>query len=352
MTIDRETPAPSARPLQRSTMRDVAALADVSQKTVSRVINGEKYVSAEIAQRVHEAIERLDYRHNMAASQLRAGTTAAAVGVILVDISNPFSSALHRAVEDVFRTRRISVLAASTDEDAERERAAVSTFTARRVDGLIMMPASHDHSYLSADVRAGTHIVLVDRPPAFLNIDSVVSDNQGGAAHGVEHLLSHGHRRIGFIGDWPSVTSSHLRYVGYRQALDAAGIAVDESIVLRGFDDPAEVERQCLGLLGSDTPPTALFVAQNALCAPVVRAVRSLGLQQEIAVVGFDGFESADLVEPGLTVIAQDPVQMGTLAAEILVERMTGEKGDPKNIVLPTRLIERGSGEISGPFAA
>ncbi|MEV6929316.1 LacI family DNA-binding transcriptional regulator [Dactylosporangium sp. NPDC051485] len=353
MTNQKEDTTSPVKRYQRSTMRDVAALADVSPKTVSRVINGEKYVSAEIVERVHAAMERLDYRHNLAASQLRAGTTSAAIGLILVDISNPFSSMLHRAVEDVFRTRGIAVLSASTDEDAARERAAVATFAARRVDGLIMMPASHDHSYLSADVRAGTHIVLIDRPPAFLNVDSVVSDNLGGAETGVRHLISHGHRQIGFIGDWPGVVSSQLRYDGYRRALETAGIPIDDSLVARGFSSSADVEETSRALLLRSGAPTALFVAQNALCAAVIRAIRTHGAHDRVAIVGFDGFEGADLIEPGLTVITQDPLRMGTLAAETLVQRMSGASTTPAmNHVLPTVLIERGSGELPGPFAA
>ncbi|WP_428932416.1 LacI family DNA-binding transcriptional regulator [Microbacterium sp. YY-01] len=339
--------------IQRATMRDVAALAEVSAKTVSRVINGEKYVSNEIAERVRDAMERLDYRHNLAASQLRAGTNAAAIGVILVDISNPFSSAVHRAIEDVFRPLGISVIAASTDEDAVREREAVVTFAARRVDGLIIMPASHDHSYLSADVRAGTHVIMIDRPPSFLNVDSVVSDNRAGATDGVRHLVKYGHRRIGFIGDWPEVVSSQLRFEGYEDALAAAGIDIDESVIVRGFDSPADAEGAVVRMLEVRDAPTAFFVAQNVLCGPVVRALRQVGQQRSVAVVGFDGFEGADLVEPGLTVIAQDPFRIGELAAETLAGRLDGTiASTASHHVLPTSLIERGSGELPGPFAS
>jgi len=334
-------------------MRDVAALAEVSAKTVSRVINGEKYVSEEIAERVREAMERLDYRHNLAASQLRAGTNAAAIGVILVDISNPFSSAVHRAIEDVFRPLGISVIAASTDEDAAREREAVATFTARRVDGLIMMPASHDHSYLNADVRAGTRVIMIDRPPAYLNVDSVVSDNRAGAMQGVRHLIDHGHRRIGFVGDWPDVVSSQLRFDGYVDALRGAGIDADDSLIVRGFGQPNDAEEAVVSMLAAQDAPTAVFAAQNALCGPVVRALRKTGLQRSVALVGFDGFDNADLIEPGLTVIAQDPFRMGELAARTLAGRLDGTlTTDTSHRVLPTSLIQRGSGELPGPFAA
>lgn len=340
------------KPLVRSTIRDVAALAEVSAKTVSRVVNGERYVSAEVADRVNQAIRRLGYRHNLAASALRAGTTSSAVGVILVDISNPFSSAIHRAVQDAFAGTGIAVLSASTDEEAERERAAVDAFVKRRVDGLIVMPASHDHAYLGAETAAGMHVVMIDRPPAFLNVDSVVSENREGATRGVEHLIAAGHRRIGFVGNWPSVTSSRQRFEGYGQALQRAGIPFDSGLVAQGFRDEDEVRGAATALLTMADTPSALFVGQNVLCAPVIRAVRALGRSGSVAIVGFDGFDSADLIEPGLTVVTQDPVAMGRTAAEILLGRIQGNRSPARADVLPVQLVERGSGEIPGPAAA
>jgi LacI family transcriptional regulator len=340
----------TAKPLQRATMRDVAALADVSIKTVSRVINGEKYISDAISRRVNEAIQRLNYRHNLAASQLRAGVNSSAVGVILVDISNPFSAAVHRAVEDVFQGTGIAVFLASTDEEAEREKAAVHAFSKRRVDGFVIMPASHDQGYLRSEITAGTHVVIIDRPPAYLNVDSVVSENRKGARTGVEHLIRHGHRRIGFIGDWPTVASSQLRLAGYEDALSHAGIERDGGIILQGFADSDTVQRATEELIANDPTVTALFVAQNALCQPVIRAVRAQNRRREMGIVGFDGFDGADLVEPGLTVIAQDPALIGRTAGTILLGRMNGENPEPRAQILETHLIVRGSGEIPGPF--
>jgi LacI family transcriptional regulator len=344
--IDHKKPGP------RPTMRDVAALAGVSIKTVSRVINGEKYISPAVADRVEEAINRLNYRHNLAASQLRARAGSSAIGVILVDISNPFSSTVYRAIEDAFRDSDVAVLSASTDEQAERERSAVHVFSTRRVDGLIVMPASHDQSYLQPEIAAGIHIVIIDRPPSFLNADSVVSANREGARTAVEHLIAHGHRRVGLIGDWENVASARLRFEGYADALTQHSAAVDPAIVRQGFASSDAVEQAVRDLFNSASPPSALFISQNALCVPSLRALRALGLQNKIAVVGFDGFEGADLLEPGLTVVAQDPVRMGHVAAQILSRRISGDASPRESQLLPMTLIPRGSGEIAGPFPA
>src|SRR5205823_12465477 len=183
-------------------MRDVAALAKVSIKTVSRVVNAEAGVSPSLVRRVMAAAERLDYRHNMTASSLRRSKgRSATIGVVLEDVANPFSSALHRSIEDVAVLRGVLVLAGSSDEDEEREQQLVSAFASRRVDGLIIQPSSHDHSYLLAERNAGTPVVFVDRPPSFLDADAVVTDNVAGIRQAVRHLLDHGHRRIAYLRD-------------------------------------------------------------------------------------------------------------------------------------------------------
>ena len=330
-------------------MREVAALAGVSLKTVSRFINAEPGVSAELATRVSAAIERLDYRHNLQASSLRrVDGKSATIGVILEDIANPFSSTLHRAIENVAVKRSVLVLAGSLEEDAARERELVSAFASRRVDGLVIMPASHDHSYLLNERKAGTALVFVDRPPSFLDADTVLTDNLGGARRGIQHLVAHGHRRIAYVGDLQSIVTAALRYQGYREELDAHHLPLDPDMVrldLRGTE-PAEAETT--KLLALRPAPTAIFAAQNLLTIGVFRALRRLGLHHKVALVGFDDFLLADLLDPGITVIAQDPGAMGTAAAELLFNRLDGDRSPTVHRIIPTRLIARGSGEI-GP---
>src|ERR1700716_3130651 len=203
-------------------MRDVAALAGVSIKTVSRVVNAEGTVTPGLAAQVLEAVDRLDYRQNLTASSLRRSDgKSATIGVVLEDVANPFSSTLHRAIENVALRRGVLVFAGSSDEDAARERSLVAEFTSRRVDGLIIVPASHDHSYLLSERRAGTAIVFVDRPPSFLDAGTVLTDNEAGVRRGVRHLISHGHRRIGYLGDMQSIATAAMRHQGYLQELAA-----------------------------------------------------------------------------------------------------------------------------------
>ncbi len=328
-------------------MRDVAALAKVSLKTVSRVVNGETGVSPRLAKRVLAASERLAYRHNLTASTLRRSDgRSLTIGVGLEDVANPFASTLHRAIEDVAVERRVLVLAGSSDEDDDRERQLVSAFTARRVDGLIIQPSSRDHSYLAAERGAGTPVVFVDRLPHSLDVDAVVTDNTAGIRRAVRHLLDHGHRRIGYLGDLHLISTAAERHQGYVDELTERELQVDPSLVrldLRGID---KAEQATVDLLASPRPPTALVTGQNLITFGALRALRGLELHRKVALVGFDDFILADLLEPGITVIAQDPAAIGRTAAGVLFRRLDGDRSPAEVHMVRTRMITRGSGEI------
>src|SRR3989440_7848020 len=172
-------------------MVDVARLAGVALKTVSRVVNAEPGVSPELEARVKRAIEQLNYRRDANAATLRRlGRKTQTIGLVLEDVSNPFSSELHRAVEDAARERGVLVFAGSCDEDPDRERELIGSFRERRVDGIIVVPASHDHLYLHEERRAGTALAFVDPPASPLGRDSVVPGNPGCATEGPRHPLS------------------------------------------------------------------------------------------------------------------------------------------------------------------
>jgi LacI family transcriptional regulator len=328
-------------------MRDVAALARVGLKTVSRVINDEPGVSPELRARVARAIEQIGYRPNLTASNLRRidGRTAT-IGTVLENVANPFSAAVQRAVEDVARSHGVMVLASSADEDGGRERALVVSFVSRRVDGLILVPADADHSYLAAERRAGLAVVFVDRPPRFLDADVVMSANRDGAASAVRHLAASGHRRIAFVGDLVTIHTATERLAGYRDGMLGSGFAIDESLVRMGVRSVEAADAIVAELLTGGDPPSALFSAQNLITEGAVHALRRLGLQHEVALVGFDDFPMADLLEPAVTVVAQDPTRMGELAATLLFRRMAGDRSPSEIVVLPTTLVPRGSGEI------
>ena len=189
-------------------------------------------------------------------------------------------------------------------------------------------------------------MVFVDRRPRGLDADVVVSTNESGAAEAVRHLLSHGHRRIAYLGDAPTIPTARDRLAGYRDAMATAGLEVDERLVLEGVGDTTLADGAISRLLDDVDPPTALFTAQNFVTVGAIRALRRVDRQQEVAVVGFDDFPLADLLDPAVTVVAQDVAALGRIAAERLFARIAGDGSAPKLHLVPTTLIRRGSGEI------
>jgi LacI family transcriptional regulator len=335
---------------ERPTMKEVAALAGVSLKTVSRVVNEVPTVDPALVAKVHLAMDRLGFRPNLAASNLRRGDGRThTVGLLVEDVANPFSAAVHRAVEDYASQRGVLVLSSSLDEDAERERRMVRALVARRVDGLIIVPASADHRYLVAEQEAGTAVVFVDRLPTPLIGDAVVTDNREASAEGVRHLIAAGHRRIAYLGDTESLPTARDRYAGYCDALRAAavrGCALDPELVVHGLRTTVAADEAVTGLLSRPDPPTALFSSQNLVTIGAVQALHRLGLRHRVALVGFDDFPLAQLLDPGVTVLAQQPSRIGTLAARLLFDRMAGDDAPPRAHVISSTLIPRGSGEI------
>jgi LacI family transcriptional regulator len=329
-------------------MKDVASLAGVSLSTVSRVVSGNADVRPDLSRRVEDAVAVLGYRRDLTASTLRrTDRLSSTIGLIIEDVANPFFSAVHRGVEDVARARGVLTFAGSSDEDPERERELAEAFAARGVDGLVIVPCSSDQGYLRRDRDAGTALVFVDRPPRFIDADAVVTDNVGGAQAAVTHLLEAGHRRIGFLGDRPQVFTAAERLRGYRAALAAAGVDEDPALERLGLVDSAAGEAAARELLGASEPPTALFTAQNLITIGAMRALRDAELEHEVALVSFDDVMLADMVVPSVTVVAQDPYALGQQAAELLFSRLSGFDGESRHVVVPVRLVARGSGEIA-----
>lgn len=330
-----------------STMRDVAALAHVSIKTVSRVVNQEPGVSPEVAARVQEAIRLLGYQHNTTASNLRrTSQRTLTIGLLLDDVANPFMSALHRAIEDVAHSHDTLVFAVSSNQEAAREDELIRAMAERRVDGLIIVPNSSSAAGLQQYQRLHRPAICIDRPAVIPNVDNVLADNRAGARMAVHHLAAHGHRRIAFLGDRGVIWTASERYLGYVEALALEGLTLDRALVRQDLSSIEAAEQATFDLLDSGAPPSALFTAQNLVTVGALRALQRRGLQQRVALVGFDDFLLADLMAPPISVIAQNPAAMGKAAAELLFARLEHTTLPPRQIVIATELLARGSGEI------
>jgi DNA-binding LacI/PurR family transcriptional regulator len=332
--------------MSRPTMRDVAAAAEVSLMTVSRVVNGEPGVLPETAARVERAIRRLGYQRNDMARQLRSkGQLTHTIGVLVDDLANPFFATLAKAVENAARLRKYVVLIGSSDDNLRREREVISAFCARRVDGLIVVPAAGSHRFLRDQMAAGTKVVCVDRPADGLSVDTVVVDNRNGAHGAVRHLLERGHRRIAFLGDRDDLWSVQERFEGFADALDTEGLVPDPALIQHNLQTRTAAAEAAAKLTQLPEPPTAMFASNDLMTMGAVDGLH--GRAGSIALVGFDEFELADKLTPRVTVVAQDPAAIGATAAQLLFSRIGGDTSPPRDVVLLTRLVARGSGEIA-----
>lgn len=342
---------PSAR--RRPTMRDVATLAGVSLKTVSRVVNREPGVSDALAGRVQQAVEQLDYRPDFTASNLRrSDRRTATIGLMVEDVANEYSSAVHAGVEQAAREQGIAVLTASIADDPDRERNMLRAFSSRRVDGLIVVPSSTGQSAIWNEREVGVPLVFVDRAPRGIAADKVLTNNRAGARLGVEHLTSRGYRSIAFLGGVAALDTAQERYDGYVDALSAVGIAIRPEWVVRDLRSPEEARVAAADLLVRDDRPDAIFSAQNLITMGTFRALRYADLHHTIGLVGYDDFTLADLLDPSVTVVAQEPRAIGNEAAELLFERTREEQAgesaqldnrQPVRRVIPSRLVVRDS---------
>jgi LacI family transcriptional regulator len=329
------------------TLRDVAARAGVSPMTVSRVLRDDQRVSPKTRQRVLEMVEALGYRRNELARNLRLGRTSGLVGLVVTNLANPFYSQLALGVEAVAGEHGLKVVLANTGEDVQRERRLVEEFAARRVDGMIVVPAGADHSHLGPSRLGRIPVVLGARPPSNIAADCVLVDDFGGARDATTALIAHGVRRVGFLGLPLSAWTGSERFRGFSVALDEAGLQLDERHVRRNQRTIASAEAAAREVLALPDPPDSFFCANSRNTLGAFRAISALGL--DLALGGFDDFELADMLGLPLVVAAYDPGELGRQAARLLLDRMgRGGPGDmdspPRRVVVPTTVVEYGVG--------
>jgi LacI family transcriptional regulator len=338
-----QSPRRSADPGQ-PTLRDVAERAHVSPMTASRALRDDAGVSAATRAKVFEAAVSLGYRRNEAARNLRLGRSDGLIGLIVTNLANPFYSQLALGLEAAVAEQGMRVMLGNSGEDPARERQLVQDFASRRLDGVVVVPASNDHSHLGADELRGMPLVLAASPPVKIDVDSVLLDDFGGTWEATRHLIAAGHRRIAFLGLPASTWTGSERYRGYCAALEEAGIAVEHRYASHRQREVAAAEHATGELLDLDEPPTAIFAANNRNTIGAYRAIRARDASTTLA--GFDDFELADLLGLPLTVVAYDPREIGREAARLLCDRITNaarhQPAAPRRIVIPTKIVEYG----------
>lgn len=325
-------------------MADVARQADVSIKTVSRVVNDEPGVRPQTAIRVKAVIEQLGFHRHEGASMLRKGRSTS-IGLIVEDLANPWYSQLAAAMEREARGRGHFLISTSAEGSAEREAELVDALVARRVEGLVVVPASNLPSEAIRDAALEMPVVCLDRPLPGLRADTVLSDNEGGVRSAVEHLAAHRHDRIGFLGDDAAIWTAQRRctaFVSSHETLSLPG----RPLTRLGPYAEGEIESILRSWCAGATPVTAVITSNNRVTLEVISAIRRAGL--DLVVIGYDDFELADFLEPPITCINQDPAALGERAIQQLFARLDGEESEPRTHIIPTRLIVRGSARGRG----
>jgi LacI family transcriptional regulator, galactose operon repressor len=334
------------------TIKDVARRSGVSSMTVSRVINGSARVSPGTRQRVEQAIADLGYVPSRLARGLirqKTGTLA----LIVPDVANPFFTLIVRGAEDVARRADYRLILCDTRADLELEREVIEEMLAHRVEGIAIAPVSdRSRTHLRRLAKFGVPFVLIDRTVPGVDSDVIVGDNAGGAQRLVEHLISLGHRRIGFIVESDEVSTARDRRQGYEAALEAAGLPLDPSLIARATVDPEGGVEGMGRLLALEDRPTAVFTVNNLVALGAIEAVRAAGLEvpDDVALVCFDDIEYASRLYPFLTVMAQPAETLGSLGTQLLLERIDGRARDQSRIVvLPAQFIVRRSCGAASP---
>jgi LacI family transcriptional regulator len=336
----RPNPAnPSARTVR---MRDVAERAGVGMMTVSRVLNGTAHVREETQARVYQALEELQYRPNMMARALR-GFRTHSIGIIIPYLYDPFFASCAQAIGEVARQHSYSVLLATSDERAETEVEQLRELQRRQVEGIVIIPACIGRSRVAAAEFDGVPMVALDRPIPRSNFDRVLVENQKGAALATEHLIQHGHKRICLIGLSPKIYTIQARVAGYEKAMQAAGL--EPECFFEGGDEAATLDF-VRRVKSRPSAPTAIFASNGLSSRHALHALATLGIQipDEIAFIGFDDFELANILRPALTVVRQPTQQLGHEAAKLLFARLHGAPDAPaEKRLLPVELVIRRS---------
>lgn len=324
-------------------MTDVAKIAKVSTATVSRVLSNHPNVSPEMREKVLRAIEELDYKPNLLASNLRR-MTSRTILVVLPDITNPFFSQVVQGFQTVARERNYHVLLGDTGNDLEQEREFIELVNQKMVDGLILATARISNDEILAVTRE-LPVVLSCEYLDSVDIPTVSIDNVAASREATQHLISLGHRRIAHISGPLGVVLSRDRIRGYRQALQLNELEVDDSLIQEGDFTLQSGRANMKKILAMAHPPSAVFAANDEMAVGVIKAIKEAGLSvpKDISVIGFDDVPFSTIITPELTTIHQPKFDIGTKAMNLLLDLIEDVPISQKQMVLSHKLIGRES---------
>lgn len=335
-----------------ATIKDVAALAGISYTTVSHVVNKTRPVSEEVRVKVEAAIKTLDYVPSAVARSLKAKTTAT-IGLLVPNSLNPYFAELARGIEDYCERNGYCVILCNSDDNPDKQRSYLRVLLEKRIDGLIVASAGGDAGLAEGLAGVRTPMVIVDRGLEGVNADLVRIDHEYGAYLATRHLLELGHRDIATIGGPASTSVAQMRLAGYCRALKEASVDVPRERMLES-DFTSTGGYNAAAILLEQNPPSAIFAGNDMIGIGVLRAAaeRNIRVPTELSVIGFDDIQMSRYVYPALTTVGQSILQLGEMAAEVLLRRIaTPDMATDQRIVMPSIVLRESTAPLAGVFA-
>lgn len=336
----------SGKPRKAPTIIDVAREASVGVMTVSRVINHHPSVKSSTRARVMSAIARVGYIQNDAARMLK-GRRARTIGLIVPDLTDYFA-ACFQTVQEIAMRHGYQTLVIATGKSSAVEGQQLDSLNNQRPSGIILVSCGPDTQRISRIINSGIPVIALDRPLPGLNVDAVLVDNREGARRGVDHLIEHGHKRIACVAYAGGSYTSLERIRGYEEAVREAGL---QPILYRDVQSPEQMEALVRSWSNSPKSPTAVFSIKRLTSIRLIQAMHrtQVRVPQDVALVGFDDFELAEVLSAPLTVVSQSPRESARAAAEQLFKTILSppsareENRQAIKIVFPTTLVIRRS---------
>ncbi|MNO60861.1 Ribose operon repressor [compost metagenome] len=335
-----------------ATIKDVAALAGISYTTVSHVVNKTRPVSEEVRAKVEAAIKTLDYVPSAVARSLKAKTTAT-IGLLVPNSLNPYFAELARGIEDYCERNGYCVILCNSDDNPDKQRSYLRVLLEKRIDGLIVASAGGDSGLAQGLANVRTPMVIVDRALEGVDADLVRIDHEYGAYLATRHLLELGHRDIATISGPATTSVAQMRLAGFCRALAEAGLSVAPERMLES-DFTSTGGYSAAATLLEHNPPSAIFAANDMIGFGVLRAAaeRNIRVPTDLSVIGFDDIQISRYVYPALTTVGQSILQLGEMAAGVLLRRIaTPSLATEQRIVTPSIVMRESTAPLAGVFA-
>lgn len=324
------------------TIHDVARLARTSTATVSHVINGTRFVSDELTKKVKDAMAELDYQPNMMARGLKGGSLKT-IGVIVPDCTNNFFSEISRAIDRFCFAKGYNIILCNTDNDVNQQASYTDMLISKHIDGVIFISSNNTDEDVNKLRKFNIPVVIADRLVPYLNVDTIIVNNEKGGYEATKYLLSLGFTKIACISGPKDISSSKLRLNGYKKALEEAGLSVNENYIHYGDFHFTGGFQACKKFMKLKDRPQAIFASNDMMALGFINAVKDEGLNvpSDFSVVGFDNSLLASMTIPRITTIAQPLEELAQTATELILKKIEKHSDSVTQILLNPTLIER-----------